>query len=80
IYLRLDLISGGEDAGNVGWSHWKLVWLNGNNGLPPHLKDKKAQILVDLEDALLVYRSFGIYSREWSGYRVTLEVDRSCVI
>lgn len=80
LYLRLDLISGGQEADGSGWSQWKLVWLNGSNGLPAHLKNKKKDVLADLKEALTAYRSFGIYSREWPGYRVILEVDEGCVI
>ncbi|MBT2746632.1 MULTISPECIES: hypothetical protein [unclassified Lysobacter] len=79
IYLRLDLISSGEESDRVGWSQWKLMWLNGSSGLPPHLKDHKSQILADLKEALVAYRSFGVYSRDWSGYRVILEIDQGCV-
>ncbi|MEH6420747.1 hypothetical protein [Pseudomonas sp. CGJS7] len=80
IVLRLDLISGGEDADGAGWAQWKLMWLNGSSGLPLHLKEQRTQILADLKDALTAYRSFGIYSREWPSYQVILEVDEGCVI
>lgn len=80
IYMRLDSVDGGGEVGGVGWSHWKMVWLNGSNGLPPQLQDKKEQIFADVEEALTAYRSAGAYSREWSGYRVILEIDRDCVI
>lgn len=80
IFLRLDLISGGEESDGVGWSQWKLMWLNGSNGLQPHLKEQQAQIFADLKEALTAYKSFGVYSRDWPGYRVILEIDETCVI
>ncbi|WP_237051707.1 hypothetical protein [Lysobacter antibioticus] len=79
-FLRLDLVSSGEESDGVGWSLWKLIWLNGSSGLPAHLKDQKAQFLADLKEGLIAYRSFGIYSRAWSGYRVILEIDQGCIV
>ena len=37
--LRLDLLDGKGGRGEPGWSHWKLVRLNGSSGLPAHLEE-----------------------------------------
>lgn len=79
--LRLDLLDGGAgESAEHGWSHWKLVWLNGSHGLPAHLKPKCAEILDDLKEALVAYQGFGVYSRDYTSYRVALEVDSGCVL
>jgi len=78
--LRLDLLDGRGGRGEPGWSHWKLVWLNGSNGLPEHLKPDREQILADLEEALTAYRSAGIYSTEYASYSVTLDIAEGCVL
>lgn len=78
--LRLDLLeaSGGPDE--PGWSLWKLVWLNGSNGLPQHLRKYKVEIIADLEAALTAYRGSGVYSADYSDYSITLEVGNDCVL
>lgn len=78
--LRLDLLAGTGGPGEQGWSHWKLVWLNGSNGFPQHLKQHKAQIIDDLKAALTAYEGAGIYSADYSGYSITLEVGEDCVL
>lgn len=78
--MRLDLMDGGGEPGEPGWSHWKLVWMSGSSGLPEHLKAHKAEILSDLKEALTTYRSAGVYSREWPAYRVVLELGEECVL
>jgi hypothetical protein len=79
ITLRLDLIKGGGGRGEPGWSHWKLVWLNGSNGLPEHLKAHKVQMLEDLKEALTAYKDFGAYSSN-TDYHIIFEIDGECVI
>lgn len=76
--LRLDLLEGKGGRGEPGWSHWKLVWLNGSHGLPGHLKASKEQVLQDLKDALTAYRGAGIYSADYADYSVTLDIAEEC--
>jgi hypothetical protein len=82
--LRLDLIeSSGEKPDEPSWSHWKLVWLNGSHGLPEHLRAHKAEILADLEEALVVYGDFGVYTSgpEYNQENsVTLDIGEECVL
>lgn len=77
--LRLDLLEGKGGRGEPGWSHWKLVWLNGSHGLPAHLKASKEQVLQDLKDALTAYKDFGVYSSN-TDYSVTLDISEECVL
>ena len=77
--LRLDLLEGRGGRGERGWSHWKLVWLNGSHGFPSNLKPKKEEILADLKEALVTYKDFGMYSSNTS-YSVALDVDDGCVL
>lgn len=78
--LRLDLLEGKGGRGEPGWSHWKLVWLNGSYGLPLHLKASKSQVLDDLEEALTAYQGAGIYSADYTSYSVTLDIAEECVL
>jgi hypothetical protein len=78
--LRLDLLDGRGGNGEPGWSHWKLVWLNGSNGLPEHLKQSKEQILDDLREALTAYRGAGVYSANYTDYSTTLDIVEECVL
>jgi hypothetical protein len=78
--LRLDSITGGGGRGEPGWSHWKLVMVNGSYGLPTHLKAKKDEFLVDLKEALTAYQGAGVYSTTYTSYSVVLEVDVECVL
>lgn len=77
--LRLDLLDGYGAPGEPGWSHWKLVWLNGNEGLPAHLRPHAEQILQDLREALLTYKDFGVYSTN-TEYQITFEVAEGCTV
>lgn len=77
--LRLDLVEGGGERREPGWSHWRLVWLNGGEGLPEHLKESRIEILQALEEALLAYKDFGVYSTN-TDYRVILDVEDRCII
>lgn len=79
LFLRLDLMGGGGGRGEPGWSHWKLVWLNGSNGLPKHLKPHKAQILEELKEALTAYKDFGAYSSN-TDYHIIFDVDGECTL
>jgi hypothetical protein len=75
--LRLDLLEGSGERGEPGWSHWRLVWLNGSNGLPESLKLHRREILADLKEALLAYKDGGAYSSN-TDYSVTLDIDSEC--
>ena len=77
--VRLDSITGGGERGKPGWSHWRMVWLNGSNGLPAHLKAHKGQILETLKDALLAYKDGGVYS-SCTSYEVILDIAEECVL
>jgi hypothetical protein len=77
--LRLDSITGGGARGAPGWSHWKLVWVNGSDGLPDHLKLHKEEFLKDLKAALLAYKDGGVYA-SCTSYEVVLDVDGECVL
>jgi hypothetical protein len=78
--LRLDLIDGGGETGGMGWSQWKLVRVNGSEGLPESLKGMRGDFLESLKEALITYRSAGAYSRDWSSYQVQIEIDGGCVL
>jgi hypothetical protein len=77
--LRLDLITGGGGRREPGWSHWRLVRVNGSYGLPELLKPFKEQILQDLKSALLAYKDGGVYSSCIS-YDVVLDISEECVL
>lgn len=72
--LRLDLLEGQGESGELGWSHWRLVWLKGSQGVPAHLKSQRIQILETLEEALTAYQGAGVYSAAYSSYSVTLDI------
>ncbi|WP_238691782.1 hypothetical protein [Xanthomonas arboricola] len=72
--LRLDLVDGGGARGQPGWSHWRLMWINGGDGLPEHLKADKDQFIAGLKEALLTYKDFGVHSRN-TDYHIVLEVN-----
>lgn len=78
--LRLDSITGGGSRGTPGWSHWRLVMVNGSYGLPIHLKAKKDAFLADLKEALTAYQGAGVYSTAYTSYSVMLEVDEGCTL
>ncbi|RMH87401.1 hypothetical protein EBB59_13070 [Lysobacter pythonis] len=78
--LRMDLLEGRGERGEPGWSHWKLIRLNGSYGLPKHLKANKDEILKTLIEALTVYRGGGVYSGEYASYSVTLDIAEECVL
>lgn len=77
--LRLDYVGGTGERGGPAWDHWRLVWLNGSYGLPAPLKPQVKEILKDLEDALLAYKDFGVYSAS-TDFSVTLDIDPECVL
>jgi hypothetical protein len=79
--LRLDLLDAGGEPGEPGWSHWKLVWVNGSYGLPENLKSCKVQILEDLRAALVACQGLGgVYSAGYSDYSVTLDIAVECLL
>ncbi|MEH6420748.1 hypothetical protein [Pseudomonas sp. CGJS7] len=78
--LRLDLLDASGGPGEPGWSHWKLVWLNGSSGLPLHLEQFRGQIIGDLREALTAYQGSGVYSADYSEYSITLEIGEECVL
>lgn len=77
--LRLDLMDGGGARGEPGWSHWKLVMINGSQGLPEYLRTKRPQFIADLKEALIAYKDFGAYSSN-TEYSIVFEIDADCVI
>lgn len=77
--LRLDLMGGGGGRGEPGWSHWKLVMVNGSYGLPEHLKANKSHFIDDLKEALTAYKDFGAYSSN-TDYSIIFDIDAECVL
>jgi len=77
--LRLDSITGGGARGAPGWSHWRLVMVNGSYGLPDHLRPHKEEFLQELKAALLAYKDGGVYA-SCTTYEVVLDVDAECVL
>ncbi len=75
--LGLDLMEGGGERNGPGWSRWRLVWVNGADGLPEPLKPHQREILTDLKQALLTYKDDGVYSAT-TDYSVTLDIDSEC--
>ncbi|MCL1501435.1 hypothetical protein [Xanthomonas nasturtii] len=71
--LRLDLVDGGGARGQPGWSHWRLMRINGGEGLPEYLKADKEQFIADFKEALLAYKDFGVHSRN-TDYHIVFEV------
>ncbi|MDR1076495.1 MAG: hypothetical protein LBL59_09430 [Xanthomonadaceae bacterium] len=79
INIRLDLLDGGGGRGKPGWSHWKLIWVNGSHGLPEHLHKYREEILADLKEALIAYKGSGVYSKNTS-YSVILDISNECTL
>jgi hypothetical protein len=77
--LRLDLMGGGGGRGEPGWSHWKLVMVNGSYGLPEHFRAYQSQFIADLKEALTAYKDFGAYSSN-TNYSIVLDLDAECVL
>jgi hypothetical protein len=76
--LRLDLLEGRGGEGEPGWSHWRLVLVNGSSGLPEQLKPHRREIFADLKEALIAYQGAGAYSGNYTSYSVTLDIDSEC--
>ncbi|AXF86487.1 hypothetical protein DTO96_102241 [Ephemeroptericola cinctiostellae] len=75
LVLRLDLWGGGGDPGQPGWSRWVVKTISYNKTqdvLTPELEAQRPKILLDLKEALLAYKDFGIYSTN-TDYEVILE-------
>lgn len=68
LVVDLDLMEANGKPGEAGWAHWKICQFD----IPPHLQQSKAEILADLESALVAYRDGGIYSST-TDYSVALE-------
>ncbi|MCW4454506.1 hypothetical protein OK348_06825 [Flavobacterium sp. MXW15] len=77
--LRLDLLDAWGKVGEPGGGHWRLVFLNGTNGLPPALKGHRQAILDDLKQALLAYKDGGVFSVK-TDYTVTLDLAEECIL
>ena len=77
--VRLDLLGGEGKPGDPGWSHWRLVFLNGSNGLPQALKEHRQSVLDDLKQTLLAYKDGGVFSLN-TDYFVILELAEGCVL
>lgn len=78
--LRLDFIASTGKEGEPGWSHWKLMRINGSSGLPAHLQPEQAKILEAITEALVAYRGGGVYSGDYTSFDVTLDVAEECVL
>lgn len=77
--LRLDLLHATGKRGGAAWSHWRLVRLNGTNGLPSALKEHKQAILDDLRYALLAHKDGGVSSKS-TDFTVTLDMAGECIL
>lgn len=78
--LRLDLLEGKGGKAEPGWSHWRLISINGSFGLPEHLKPQRDEILETLHEALTAYQGGGVYSGDYTSYSVTLDIAEECVL
>jgi hypothetical protein len=77
--LRLDLLHATGKRGGAAWSHWRLVRLNGTNGLPSTLKLNQQSILDDLRDALLAYKDGGVFSKS-AEFSVDFDRAEECIL
>ena len=77
--LRLDLLNEENASDPNSVAHWKLMWVNGKDGLPAHLRARKDDMLQDLKLALVKYKDFGVSFKN-SEANVQLEVDSDCVL
>lgn len=69
IYLELEIIDAGGKPGGPCWSHKRLRRIE----FPEQLKGRRDEILIDLKNALIAYKDFGIYSVS-TEYALTLDV------
>lgn len=77
--LRLDLLHATGKRGGAAWSHWRLVRLNGTNGLPSALKGHTQAILDDLRYALLAHKDGGVFSKS-TDFTITLDMAEECIL
>lgn len=77
--LRLALLDAWGKAGEPGGGHWRLIFLNGSNGLPLALKGDRHAILDHLKQALMAYKDGGVFSLKTS-YSVILDLAEECVL
>jgi len=68
LVVDLDQMGGGGKPGEPGWTHWKIRQFD----IPPHLQPRKAEILGDLESALVAYKDGGTFALN-TDYHVILE-------
>lgn len=80
LVLRLDIIDGGGEIYAAGWSRWSLIWINGGEGLPPHLKPAGARIIEELRVALTAHKGYGGVDSTYTEYRATVEVSAGCLL
>ncbi|HQS83044.1 MAG TPA: hypothetical protein PKV42_11365 [Thiobacillus sp.] len=69
VVVWLALMEHRGERGEPGWSHWKLRGID----LPPHLQNRREEVLADLEEALIAYKDFGTYSVN-TNYTITLDI------
>ncbi|MBS0355280.1 MAG: hypothetical protein JSR83_15435 [Proteobacteria bacterium] len=69
IVLELENLSTSGPTGGVCHGHKRVRSIE----IPPHLEDKRADILSDLKDALTAYKDGGVYARA-TEYTLTLDV------
>lgn len=77
--LQMELLKVTAEPGGPAWLHWRLVRLNGSNGMPPALKKNQAEILEDLHTALVAHGDGGVFSIS-SECSVTLDFGDECVL
>jgi hypothetical protein len=78
--LRLDLLESGGERRGAGWSRWTLVWVNGGDGLPAHLRPSTDEFLSDLRAALTAHNGFGGAFSKHTDYRAEIDVSEGCAL
>jgi hypothetical protein len=78
--LRLDLLESGGERRGAGWSRWRLMWINGGEGLPIALKPLDKEFLDDVRAALTAHKGFGGAFSKHTDYSAEIEVSEGCVL
>ena len=77
LWVELEILDTSHGQNVPGWGKKRITMLRLMDGdsshLPDRLEPQKAQILKDLEEALLAYKSGGVYSTATS-YELFLEI------
>ena len=83
LWVELEILGTSSGRNVPSWGRKRVTLLcvmgAGSNHLPSHLEPQKAQILKDLEEALLAYKDGGVYASATS-YELFLEIAEGGVI